>query len=239
MEKITLKSFFICTLIALVFGFIYLKNTDVSSSVDRNVSDKMLIKNAKKQIDSIKQSSFIEDTTMELIINLADDYSKHKNIGNKLTEESIQNFEKKINLTLPESYKLFLTYFGDGGEMIYDTSILSTQKTKFIKDQYNNLPDELQTSEGTVTTNALLALTKNKKGKGAWYWVTNDINENNEWPLVFIDTENNSIGYSVKEFSEWLQLLVKSKSDVISAIKNREETLSGNVEVVTTSSYLK
>lgn len=239
MEKITLKSFFICTLIALVFGFIYLKNTDVSSSVDRNVSDKMLIKNAKKQIDSIKQSSFIEDTTMELIINLADDYSKHKNIGTKLTEESIQNFEKKINLTLPKSYKLFLTYFGDGGEMIYDTSILSTKKTKFIKDQYNDLPDELHTSEGTVSTNALLALTKNKKGKGAWYWVTNDLNENNEWPLVFIDTENNTIGYSVKEFSEWLQLLVKSKSDVISAIKNREETLSGNGEVVTTSSYLK
>ncbi len=239
MEKITLKSFFICTLIALVFGFIYLKNTDVSSSVDRNVSDKMLIKNAKKQIDSIKHSSFIEDTTMELIINLADDYSKHKNIGTKLTEVSIQNFEKKINLTLPESYKLFLTYFGDGGEMIYDTSILSTKKTKFIKDQYNDLPDELQTSEGTVSTNALLALTKNKKGKGAWYWVTNDLNENNEWPLVFIDTENNTIGYSVKEFSEWLQLLVKSKSDVISAIKNREETLSGNGEVVTTSSYLK
>ncbi|MCH2033573.1 MAG: SMI1/KNR4 family protein [Tenacibaculum sp.] len=239
MEKITLKSFFICTLIALVFGFIYLKNTDVSSSVDRNVSDKMLIKNAKKQIDSIKHSSFIEDTTMELIINLADDYSKHKNIGTKLTEESIQNFEKKINLTLPESYKLFLTYFGDGGEMIYDTSILSTKKTKFIKDQYNNLPEELQTSEGTVSTNSLLALTKNKKGKGAWYWVTNDLNENNEWPLVFIDTENNTIGYSVKEFSEWLQLLVKSKSDVISAIKNREETLSGNGEVVTTSSYLK
>ncbi|AUC15361.1 hypothetical protein BTO06_09500 [Tenacibaculum sp. SZ-18] len=239
MEKITLKSFFTCTLIALVFGFIYLKNTDISSSIDRNISDKMLIKNAKKQIDSIKQSSLIEDTTMDLIINLADDYNKHKNIGTKLTEENIHSFEKKINLTLPESYKLFLTYFGDGGEMIYDTSILSTKKTMFIKDQFNNLPDELQTSEGTVTTSALLALTKNKKRKGDWYWVTNDLNENNEWPLVFIDTENNSIRYSVKEFSEWLQLLVMSKSDVISAIKNREETLSESRKVVTTSSYLK
>ena len=237
MGKSTLKIFVISVLLILAMGFVYLKNKDASKSIEHNVSDKTLIKNAKQQIDSIKQSSFVEDTMMELIISLADDYDKHKNVGAKLSDIEIEKIEEKLNLTFPESYKLFLKYFGDGADLVYNIQVMKTSEATYITNQFKDLSEELSAEDETIQSSSLLSLTKKNNNEIAWYWVVDQSLEDNEWSLACFNSKNQSIEYTVENFTKWLEFLVKSKNNVVTELQNLEN--AGASSDVITSSYLK
>ncbi|TCP24379.1 SUKH superfamily protein [Tenacibaculum skagerrakense] len=237
MGKSTLKIFVISVLLILAMGFVYLKNKDASKSIEHNVSDKTLIKNAKQQIDSIKQSSFVEDTMMELIISLADDYDKHKNVGTKLSDIEIEKIEEKLNLTFPESYKLFLKYFGDGADLVYNVKVMKTSEATYITNQFKDLSEELSTEDETIQSSSLLSLTNKNNNEIAWYWVVDQSLDNNEWGLACFNSKNLSIEYTVENFTKWLEFLVKSKNNVVTELQNLEN--AGVSSDAITSSYLK
>lgn len=235
--KATLKVSIVSILLASVMGFIYLKNKDTSKSLQHNVSDKVLIKKAKQQIDSIKQSSFVEDTMMELIINLADDHSKHKNVGTKLSDEDIIKLEQRLNLTLPESYKLFLKYFGDGAKLVYNTSVLSSKKIDYLSNLQKDVKEELASDISNYKSDSLLSLTKNSKDGISWYWVVDETKTDNEWSLVCFNSKTQSIDYEVESFTKWVELLVDSKNSVITTLQDKINMGITNENI--TSSYLK
>ncbi len=214
MEKITLKTFIISTLFVLVIAFLYLKNKDTSKGVEDNVSDKMLFKKAKQQIDSIKQASMIEDTMMDLVIELTDDHSKHKNIGPKLSDIQIKNAENKLSFELPDSYKLFLKYFGDGAELVYQTSISDVKNFTPLISKYKDIDSEIELDEITINTGALVSLTQNNKQDGDWYWITNEANKDGELPLIYYNPKNKTFSNLIDNFPEWLSILVKSKGNL-------------------------
>ncbi|CAL2061497.1 SMI1/KNR4 family protein [Tenacibaculum sp. 190524A05c] len=224
MGKFTLKAFIVSALLIAVMGFMYLKSKDTSKSLEDNVSDKMLIKKAKEQIDSIKQSSKIEDSMMELIISLADDHSKHKNVGAKLSDEEISQTEEKLNKQLPESYKLFLKYFGDGADLVYNTPIYNSKKVDFLSNQFDDIKEELQLDSITFQSKNLLSFTKKNNDNGAWYWVTDTTDNKGEWSLVYYDYDDKTIKHMVKTLPEWMTLLVSSKNTVVSKLQNHSTT---------------
>ncbi|MFY7672293.1 SMI1/KNR4 family protein [Tenacibaculum sp. MEBiC06402] len=235
--KTTLKIFVISIVLASVLGFMYLKNKDTSKSAEHNVSDKVLIKKAKQQIDSIKQSSLIEDTMMELIINLADDYSKHKNIGTKLSDNDISKIEERLELTLPESYKLFLKYFGDGAELVYNAPVLNSKKIDYLNKLNKEVNETIESDIATYKSSNLLSLTRKSKDGTAWYWFVDKTKEDNEWSLVYFNSKNQSIEHEVESFTKWVELLVSGKSNVVTELQNKIN--SGVSTDITTSSYLK
>ena len=92
-----------------------------------------------KNIERFKNSLDFKHPISNSIVNLLENMDVHDRVGEKLNEEEIKSIEKKINFKLPESYKIFLKYFGDGGYWIFSQAIDSIQNYSFLKDYNESL----------------------------------------------------------------------------------------------------
>ncbi|CAM1340360.1 putative Cell wall assembly/cell proliferation coordinating protein, KNR4 [Tenacibaculum amylolyticum] len=216
MKKQNLKTITLSVLAIFFTGVIYLdvKNEITSRAIkNRIIRKKRMVEKAKHDIKDIKSMYGEEQTVMDLIIALTDDHSLHKNIGPKLLKSDIENIEGNLQVTFPSSYKLFLQYFGDGGEHIYGTPIHSSKKLVLLSDHQKDLGSTVQFENGTtVPTKDLLCLVTNDKNGGAWCWLMNENTDTGEWPLVYFNSKEQKLQYKVDNFTEWLKILVAHKT---------------------------
>lgn len=222
--------YFVLLIAFLSIGFFIRINHINSEEVKTEILEKKAIAIiANNTIDSIKKASYTEVEIMDLIIRLTDDYDEHKNIGKKLSDEKISEFEVKKGFNLPNSYKFFLKYFGDGVKHMYNNpnnSIDQIEKIKWLREYNKSVNDKIEIgNEYKINSSSLLCITEEDSQGGIWCWLTSEKNENGEWPLVYYNINDKKINYKVFSFTEWLSILVDNKSEVTKELNRNYKKL--------------
>lgn len=222
MKSTTLKAFFITFIIILSFGglSIYIAKKSKSNAENKNIVEKLLmVKKVRSKIDSVALGSKIEDNVMNHIVVLLDDYYHHKKVGEKLSYFDIQEIEQNLNLAFPQSYVLFLQYFGNGAKSIYQNNITNIKKPLFLSHYFKELDEVIKNENGEeFYANTLLCLTKKDSNNGIWCWLTEDDSENGEWPVAYYNGNDNTLYYETENFTQWLDILIKNKAEVIQVL---------------------
>ncbi|WP_075342914.1 SMI1/KNR4 family protein [Tenacibaculum agarivorans] len=229
MKKNKFNLFITTASLVLIVGafFMFLANKSGAQANKESISERLkLTQDARKEIDKVLKSSHSEDTTMDLIIILLDNYSRHKNLGKKLSDDEILAIEKDLNLTLPKSYKLFLKHMANGG-VFYDNPINDIRKSIFLSESVEDIGPKIEIvgERKQILTNTLLPLTSVDMNGGSWCWLTNEVTENGEWPLAYYSNLDNKLHFKVTNFAEWLEILVDNRSEVISELDINEKLI--------------
>ncbi|MDX8552267.1 SMI1/KNR4 family protein [Tenacibaculum sp. 1B UA] len=176
------------------------------------IEKKKAIRNkATYLLDKFRNSPDYNHLISKSIIRLLENYHFHENVGKTLTDEEIKIIEEKLILKLPKSYKIFLKYFGDGGDWIFVQNIDNIQNGGFYKEyDYNNtLKEYVYLGEEKIITESLLSLMSEDSNGGAWCWLTHEEKKDNEWSLAYyID---GCLHYKVKNFTEWLEVAASDR----------------------------
>ncbi|WP_175578602.1 SMI1/KNR4 family protein [Tenacibaculum aiptasiae] len=166
-----------------------------------------------------EQSVGMEIQIQELIKILIEDSKLHEKIGPKLTNTEIQKIENDLGLKLPPSYKFFLKEFGNGAYWLYANPIDDIKQKSFLSTYREGLGEIIELiGEKELKVNTLLSLMSEDSNGGAWVWLTSENSENGEWSLAYYSMDDKKLHYKVKNFAEWLRLLIKNKSEVIRAL---------------------
>jgi len=163
-----------------------------------------------------------QDIEMNVLIGvLKKDNEQHEKVEPVISAIEIQKEEKKIGLSLPNSYKLFLNSFGNGAESIYHIDQpINGVNTKYggihwLGKYRKDLDKEIHSDGfGIFKTNSLLCLMTENSNGGAWVWLTSENSENGEWPLAFYNMDG-KLYYRVENFKEWVRIATKCKGEVI------------------------
>jgi len=176
----------------------------------------------KKTNAEIREEKPLEDSRnsyknlgiRELIKQLQLDKELHKKIGSKLSEYEISEIEERLGQNLPNSYRIFLNEFGNGAYWLYHNPINDISKLYKLNSFGKWNKKEIESEDGSFhQIDSLLTLMSEDSNGGAWCWLTTTKTEDGEWPLAYYI--NNKLHYKVKNFTEWLRLLVKCKHEVI------------------------
>ncbi len=198
---------------SLVVRFLHLENKKKEDAVKKRMKDKAEI---ARRIKRLKESSDSKHKVSSLLITMLNQFDSHDNVQPTLTEEELHKIEEQLQLKLPQSYKLFLKYFGDGGSWIYANSIDSIRQLPWLCEYRTELDETIELyNEKTIKTNTLLCLMTEDSNGGAWCWLTSEATENGEWPLAYYSLDDKKLHYKVENFTEWLTILVHSQGEVI------------------------
>ena len=170
----------------------------------------LMMKNKTKITDFFSVINYIDI--------LKQDMSMHKDVNSRLTKKEIKEIEIHQGLMLPESYKHFLSKFGDGAYSLYavDQPINSINQTHQLGEYRKHLSANIETDGfGTFKRESLLCLMTENSNGGAWVWLTSENSEKGEWPLAFYNSEDKKLYYKVSGFTEWLKIATQCKSEVI------------------------
>lgn len=175
----------------------------------------------KKRKNNSKDLNYnIDCNISSLIITLKKDSSLHRKVKDTVTDGEIEICEENLGVKLPDSYKCFIKEFGNGAYSIYNVD----QPINGINDKYGSihwatkfhsyLGDEVETDGfGKIKTQSLLCLMTENSNGGAWFWLTNEVTKDGEWPLAYLN--NKKLYYKVSSFKEWLRISTESKNEVI------------------------
>ena len=226
--------FCIVGVVSLGIVFLHHKNMKKTKDTNQKMHDKQYITEKerkekvqkgrleKRKTDSIAalQSLVYKDYEISsIIIELLHDSNDHIEINDTLDDFEINTIENRLGFTLPKSYKIFLKYFGDGGEWVYANAIDSIQDFSFLKDYRKKLGNTIQlVGERDVKVDALLCLMTEDSNGGAWVWLTDEVKEANEWSLAYYSMTHEKLFYKVENFAAWLKILVVCKNEVISEL---------------------
>jgi len=161
---------------------------------------------SKKLLLKFQNSSDFNHPISKSIVKLLENYHIHQNVNDTLNDEKIIKIENRLQIKLPKSYKIFLKYFGDGGDWIFCQYIDSINRGGYLKefDTFNQLDDYLFLENEKIKKSSLLSLMIEDSNGGKWVWLTNEIKKDNEYPLAYFI--GNKLHYKVKNFTEWLSV---------------------------------
>ena len=213
------------TILSILSGILFLgiykmvqENKKKSAKIEIRKRQKALEAKAVKSFNNSEESNHPISNS---IITLLESISEHEDVHEKLNSDEIEEIEKQLSLKLPQSYKIFLKHFGDGGSYIFYQSIDAIQNYSWLKDYRDYLGETIQLDNEVIAVNSLLCLMTEDSNGGAWCWLTQERNKNNEWPLAYYI--NNKLNYKVENFTAWLKILSNTKSEVIRALDIEEE----------------
>ena len=180
---------------------------------------------------------------MKALVNiLVKDSSKHKGVSPTINKREIKIEEIRLGTKLPDSYKLFLTIFGNGAEWIYrvDQPINGVNQNyggvHWLNDYLPNKPPKVDSDGfGTFETNKLLCLMTENSNGGAWVWITSENTESGEWPLAYYDPFEHKLYYKVKNFKEWIRIATECKDEVIRELDKEHKPSHGEKKRCTTA----
>lgn len=177
-----------------------------------NISKKKAVREKSRTLLlAFQKSSDFNHPISKSIVKLLEYYHVHDNVNDTLTEYQIDRIEKRLNLKLPKSYKIFLKYFGDGGDWIFCQYIDSIEKGGYLKefDTFNQLDEDLFLEDKKIKKTSLLSLMCEDSNGGAWCWLTHENGKDNEWPLAYY--KDGRLHYKVKNFTEWLKVTASNR----------------------------
>jgi hypothetical protein len=173
-------------------------------------------RNYEKRFDLFKNSSDFQHSISPFILKLLEKYEEHEKVEKRISVQEIKNIEGELQLTLPESYKIFLKHFGDGGDWVFNQNIDSVRNFSWFTDYRENLYTKIElVGEKKVDVNTLLCLMTEDSNGGAWCWLTSEVSGNGEWPLAYYSLSDEKLHYKVENFTEWLKILTDEGNEVI------------------------
>jgi hypothetical protein len=163
-------------------------------------------------------SAILNMNIHELIARLQSDSAKHEKVGPRLAPEQVQEFEKLSGFKIPPSFAIFLQEFGDGAHWLYQCQPLdSTDSPSWFQDWHENAPDMIPVHDSsTVPKSSLFCLMTEDSNGGAWCWLTSAQDLDGEFPLAYYSGEQ--LNFRINTFTDWLELLVENKIEVIRAL---------------------
>jgi hypothetical protein len=152
-----------------------------------------------------------------LIKQLSKDKKDHTEIGPRLSIEEIKSFEERSGFHAPPSFSKFLQEFGDGAYWLYSVQpIDSTSRPFWLKKIRPKLPDVIPSDfSSQYEADSLFCLMSEDSNGGSWCWLTNEKDATGEYPLAYYAQFEKKLFYKVASFTDWLQILVSTKSEVI------------------------
>ena len=195
-------------------------NKKKSEEIKNRMLDKV---NQVKNIEVFKNSPDSKHPISQSIITLLENIDIHEDVGVKLKDEEIKSLENTLQLSLPESYRIFLKYFGDGGYWVFNQNIDNIQNYAWLSDYIEDLGETIQLDKEIISVDSLLCLMSEDSNGGAWCWLTSGKYDSNEWALAYYSMSDRKLDYKVKNFTEWLNILVKNKGEVIRALDIEEK----------------
>lgn len=161
---------------------------------------------SRKMLQDFQNSPDFNHHISKSIVKLLDNYHVHDNVNNTLTEKQISNIEERLKRKLPKSYKIFLKYFGDGGDWIFCQYIDSIERGGYFKefDTHNQLDDYIFLGSEKIKTTSLLSLMSGDSNGGAWVWLADEVKKDNEYPLAYY--MSGKLHYKIESFAEWLEV---------------------------------
>ena len=215
-----LKYYIILGVISSLIVILRKKNLADSKNIEKR---KAVREKSRKMLIRLNESRDVNHPISKYILKLLENFHAHEKISKTLLEEEIKAIEGNLNLTLPKSYKIFLKYFGDGGNWVFAQSIDSIQKGRFFfeHDFHQQINEYIYLETEKIKTSSLLSLMVEDSNGGAWCWLTHNNEKENEWPLVYY--LNNKLYYKVENFTEWMKILVETEGEVIRFLDTEEK----------------
>jgi hypothetical protein len=144
-----------------------------------------------------------------------------------LTDVELAEFERSANFVLPPSFRTFIKQFGSGIYVLYGCQDINlTSRTYWLTTFHQDLPKQMKLEEGgSVPTDSLLCLMPEDSNGGAWCWLPTLRRVDGEVPLAYWEMDDDKLVYKVNSFTEWLEVLITSRNEVIRVL-DVEERLS-------------
>ena len=217
----TTKTILLVVLGIISFGVSLLAKKNKKKS--KEIKNKMLAKiNQQKNVEIFKKSKDFQHPISNSIVTLLESFTECEGVGKKLNIEEICLIEKKLKFSLPKSYKIFLKYFGDGGYWVFNQSIDSIQNYSLLSSFRENLNETINlVGEKPIKVNSLLCLMTEDSNGGSWCWLTSEKDVEGEWAIAYY--MDSQLHYKVKNFTEWLKILTKTKYEVIRDLDKEEK----------------
>lgn len=194
------------------------RNKKKSEETRKRMLDRV---NQAKRVEEFRNSKDFQHPISNSIINLLENFHHHKEVGKRLNEDEIKAFEERLKLNLPESYKIFLKYFGDGGSWVFSQCIYSVQEYYYLHETSESLGETIELDGEFIAVNSLLSLMTEDSNGGAWCWLTAE--NKKEWSLAYYSMQDQKLHYRVDNFTEWLNLLTKDGYEVIRGLDLEEK----------------
>lgn len=152
----------------------------------------------------------------------------------KATAEDVGKTETLIGVSLPESYRQFVTEFSNGAYlfMLQEVSAVGdgNEQISPIQDIFRRVwtTGEALTSEaleaniefregGTVKRKHLVPFSLDHNGNG-WCFVAERLGADKEYPVAYLDNSNLKLFGRLENFAAWLKILIDNGAEVIRAL---------------------
>jgi hypothetical protein len=162
----------------------------------------------------------------ELIAQLRAKAHLHDQVGDKLTDAEIAEFERVSGFKVPPSYRTFLREFGDGAYWLYDGQPMDSigrAKSRVWFEHYRPEASAMIPVDGggVVAKDSLFCLMTEDSNGGAWCWLTSLPDAQGEYPLAYYS--EGTLYYRLPNFTEWLRVLVLNEDEVIRALDTEDK----------------
>jgi hypothetical protein len=202
------KYYIIIGLISAAVIFLRSRNEKEAANIEEK---KAVREKARRMLQEFQNSPDFNHPISKSVVKLIENYHVHDNVNNTLTEKQIYNIEERLKLKLPKSYKIFLRYFGDGGDWIFCQYIDRIERGGYLKefDTHNQLDDYIFLGSEKIKITSILALMTEDSNGGAWVWLTDKVKKDNEYPLAYYIC--GKLHYKVDSFAEWLEVAASNE----------------------------
>jgi len=149
----------------------------------------------------------------------------------KASLDDIKRTETMIGFTLPESYCQFVTQFsngaylfmmqevsavGDGNKQI---SSIQNQYRQFVKKgdalPFDEREGDIKFREGGLIRKKYLVPFSLDHNGNWWCFVTKSLDEENEYPVAYLNKSNSLLYGQLNSFAAWLKILMERREEII------------------------
>ena len=149
----------------------------------------------------------------------------------RATTDDVGKTEALIGISLPESYRQFVTEFSNGAYllMLQEVSAVGdgNEQIRPIQDIFHRrwttgealAPEELEAEigfreGGTVKRRHLVPFSLDHNGN-EWCFVAESLGADNEYPVAYLDNQNPKLFGRLENFAVWLKVLIDGGNEVI------------------------
>lgn len=146
-----------------------------------------------------------------------------------VTDVDLAVFESEVGFTWPTSFKRFIKELGSGIYKLYGCQDIDlTNRVLWLTTWHRTLPEQMEVEgSGTVPSNSLHCLMPEDSNGGAWCWLPTLQRADGEIPLAYWEMDDDKLVYKVDTFTEWLEILITSRNEVIRALDVNERLSLG------------
>jgi hypothetical protein len=149
----------------------------------------------------------------------------------KATVEDVEKTEALIGVSLPESYRQFVTEFSNGAYlfMLQEVSAVGDGNKQIVPIQnifhriwttgkvltLEELETDIEFREGgTVKRKYLVPFSLDHNGN-EWCFVVESLGVDNEYPVAYLNSSNPQLFGRLENFAAWLKVLIGADTEVI------------------------